>query len=721
MLGLFLFVIISRLLATLAHPIEVGIDSAYYTTNVLSLLTGGFLYYDAPILSFAVAAFFSVLLGGNVIVGVKIASAFFAGLLSVGLFYAAFTLTKGDWRAGLIAGLLVAIDVSMFEISTSLLKNEAALAFLPLAIAFLYRYLEMGHKIGDLFLFFITGLLTVLSHLVTVAWLFATVIAFIGYEVISHLKQHQGGKVFRKLILPIGITGLGFLLVYLLFDFLIPAGNTWYTSSSLLKAANYFTTMESIEMILNIFAFTAPLIPEAPNLFELSRIAYTTVIVLLSLLSLLFLFSRNKREDRMVLTLFIVNILMGIVMGGWLIRFQIMCFIPLWLILGMGLIPLLDSASTVLGSLISSIGNRQKRIRLVRITITISLVIGLTGLAIPNYYWAATKKIHPYITQEELESIEALRGQFPEDVKLYAPQGVNYFITSRTGYESPPDWGDSAWPVFCAHKMFYDLKIYGRPSYYVINSTHPLLNEFNQARNQYVNIDSVRNFDLIKTYLNVTVTTDKPVLSLYCHLRRANDASLGLTVTFRKTRDDSWYTSISLEKLPDGLYEVYVSPRIVSNATLELHQYWFGFHIYHFKDLSEPRISLKNLIYQINETDAFHIFGVNESTATRISLLTLDVRPSMSNEQSTPLEPYMLPITPAFFLPYQLLPQSTFILILLLCPMNAIYFVILIEIICKGVKHGSLSLHKLLSITSSVKRSPQKPPHPPELYMHKVL
>ena len=190
-LGLFLFVFISRLIITLAYPIELGIDGAYYTINVLSLLSGGFLYYDAPVFAFAVAAFFSILCGGNIIVGVKLTSAFFAALLSVGMFFAAYTLSQGDWRVGAIAGILTAFEVSLLQFSASLIKNEAALAFLPFAIAFLYRYLAYSHKPRDLAGFVFTGILTVLSHLMTVAWLFAAIIAFMGYEALKYFREHK--------------------------------------------------------------------------------------------------------------------------------------------------------------------------------------------------------------------------------------------------------------------------------------------------------------------------------------------------------------------------------------------------------------------------------------------------------------------------------------------------------------------------------------------------
>jgi hypothetical protein len=119
---LFILTLLTRLPVTLSFPIEVGIDGAYYTLNVYTLLNGGFLYYDAPIVVFAIAGFFS-LIAQDIIVGVKIASAFFEGVLVVGIFYAAWNYTEGDWRIGLIAGVLCWIDVSQFILSTSLVKN----------------------------------------------------------------------------------------------------------------------------------------------------------------------------------------------------------------------------------------------------------------------------------------------------------------------------------------------------------------------------------------------------------------------------------------------------------------------------------------------------------------------------------------------------------------------------------------------------------------------
>lgn len=85
---LFILTLLTRLPVTLSFPIEVGIDGAYYSLNVYTLLNGGFLYYDGPIVAFAIAGLFS-LITQDIIVGVKIASAFFEAVLVIGTFFAA--------------------------------------------------------------------------------------------------------------------------------------------------------------------------------------------------------------------------------------------------------------------------------------------------------------------------------------------------------------------------------------------------------------------------------------------------------------------------------------------------------------------------------------------------------------------------------------------------------------------------------------------------------
>ncbi len=714
MLGLFLFVFISRLIITLAYPIEMGIDGAYYTINVHSLLSGGFLYYDAPIFSFAVAAFFSILCGGNIIVGVKLTSAFFAALLSIGMFYAAFTLSQGDWRVGAIASILTALEVSMLQFSASLVKNEAALAFLPFAIAFLYRYLAYGHRPSDLAGFVLTGILTVLSHLMTVAWLFAAIIAFMGYEALKYFREHKSAKELGKLIIPLGLAGLCFLGVYTFFDFFIPAANTWYTSSSLVKAAYYSTKIETINLILNIVGIAQPLIPATPNIFEWFNMIFVSALLVLAALGAIFLLKRNRLGDRMVVMLWAVNILMGFALGGWLIRFQLMGFVPMYLILAITLIPLTGILAKGVNSIFHFLRSSWKPKQSIQVGIALMLLIGLVGCTIPYFYWTASQEVRPCVTASELESIEMLSGQLPQDSLVYAPHGVNYFVTSRAGYESPPDYGDREWPIYCAQKMYRDFREQNRASYYLITSNQSTFIEYS-SQNHYCNVSSPLKFDLVKDSFNLTVASNSSVEKLHCYLRWVDDYNRVQYVTVERPVNESWNTQIFIDHLPEGLYEVYISPNSLSERSIRSKQYWCGFLIYHFSSLPVSHISLTDLIFEVTGSGNYHVFTINTTVAEQISLHDLKVGPHSSSNDQEFIQPYMFLFTPFFFIPYGILPHSNFFLILLLCPLNAIYVIVLCRTVGKGFKYMYFHLPTLTSVFADANRLPNIISTPPRI------
>jgi hypothetical protein len=715
---LFIFVLITRFIATLAYPIEVGIDGAYYTINVTSLLTEGILYYDAPILSFAVAALFSLGLGGNVIVGVKLTSAFFASVLTVGMFYTGYTLSDGDPRVGLIAGLLTAFDVFLFHAATSLVKNEAALAFFPFAIAFLYRFSSKGHNAGDFAGFLIMGILTVLSHLITVAWLFAAVIACIGYESLKRLKEKQHYTEIGRFVAPIALSGVFFLGLYVLFDFLIPAGDTWYTSSSLLKAANYSTSLDTMQAVLDFFGFAQTSTPSTLVVFDWLYSLYVILIVVLTALGAFFLLKRNRIGDRLVLLLFITNMLIGFIMGSWFVRFLMMNFIPLYLILGLSLIPIMDKIATGLNYSFRRISLRPRSN--LHYLLTILIILGLLALAIPNFYYVASTKIHPHVTPEELQSIESLEGRFPENSLLYAPQGINYFVTSRTGYEARPDWGYSAQPVYCARKMYYNLRINGRPSYFVLMTDNSPFFQ-NTLANQHARIEGLTNFDLIKNELQLTVVTEQSSDNLFCSLRHIDHDKVDLSYTLAESRSKTWTASLSLEALADGLYIVYIAPNRISVSNPNTQKCWIVFYIYHLSTLPEPHVSVDDLVFEAETAGTIHVMGVNLTTATRINLLQLNLYRTNQNDDQTYPELFMIALTPFYFIPYKQFLASTFVLILLLCPLNAIYLLGLIQALGWLFNRISFKIPKIYLLQSRFANPVFVTPHPQAVPVHQAV
>jgi len=674
-LGLFVFTVVIRLATTLSYPIEVGLDGAYYTIDVTSLLESHYLYYDAPIVAFAVAAGFAVLCGGNVIVGVKVASAVFGGLLNVGMYFAARTFSGGDWRAGLVAGVLTTLDVSFFQMVTSLVKNEAALAFLPFALAFFYRY-ATHHRRFDLVGFAGTGILITLSHLVTAVWLFAALIAYAGLDFLWHLRQKQWRVGFRQVLLPLGLSGLGFLGVYLLLDFVIPSAPTWYTSTSLFKAAEYSTSVEALSSAFGFLAFVQPYSAQVPLVVTAFRFLYIGVVGIFTLLGLVACVARNKPPERAVLALVSCNVLIGLLLGTWLFRFQAMFFVPAYLLTSVGALVFIDRVSGWLAEAVKSRNRRWFSRRRIGFVLTLGLSLSLGALAVPNFSWTATTFIKPPVSTVDLEAIDAMQGLFPDQVMLYAPHGTNYFITSRTGYEAQPDWGDSNWPAYCAKKMFRDISQGDRPSYYVITPDNVgFFWAFNPLANQLARVVSLENFDFVDSTLNITVQATRSLFSVWCTLAHTTDSASQVTVMLTPSDGDYWRALIDMSQLPQGLFDLFIGPQQLPYSSPPPRESGINGFVYHFSSLPQPQIHLRELIRHVALPGAYRIYGVNITTARQVNLLNRAVEPPVVAEGPQLPAFHMYLIAPFIALSFGAGDISNFILLLAICPLTAMYWI----------------------------------------------
>jgi hypothetical protein len=695
-LSLFVVTVVIRLATTLAYPIEVGVDGAYYTIDVTSLLGHHYLYYDAPIVAFAVAAGFALLCGGNVIVGVKLASAVFGGLLNVGMYFAARTLSGGDWRAGLVAGALTAVDVSFFQMVTSLLKNEAALTFLPFALAFFFRFASNRRR-SDLLGFMVAGTLVTLSHLMTAVWLFAALITYAGLDFLWHLKQKQWQVGFRQVLLPLCLGGFVFLGIYVALDFLIPSAPTWYTSSSLFKAAEYATSVQALSNVFGILASVQPYSSGVPTTVAVFQVLHIGTVGVFTLLGLGVCIARNKPADRAILALASCNALIGLLSGGWLIRFSLMFFVPAYILTGVGALVLIDKISGWLAERVKLSNGRWFSRRRIGGLFLVGLTFGVGALGIPNFLWTATNAIKPPVTTLDLEAIEAMHGLFPADVMLYAPQGTNYFITSRTGYEAQPDWGDSNWPAYCAKKMYLDITQADRPSYYVITPNNTgFFWAFTPLRNQLAEVITVEHFDLVDSALNVTVKALKSLYSVFCTLAYTGDSSVELTVMLAHTTGSYWSAVIDMSELPQGLFELFVGPQELPYSVPPPRKSGINSYIYHFKSLPQPQIHLSSLIRRVALPGAYQIYGVNITTARQVNLLSRAVEPPAATaELALPaLDMYL--IAPFVALSSGAGDISNFILLLVICPLSAMYWIGVSVAIVQLLSQGTNRLGQFL-------------------------
>lgn len=666
----------SRLIPMMAYPIEVGLDGPYYTINVFTLINGGFFYYDTPVFSFVIAGIFSVLVH-DIILGVKIASAFFEAVLVVGIFFAAWSFTDGDWRTGLIAAVLCSVDVSQFQLVTSLVKNQAALAFLPFALIFFYRFLYQGKRWFDFVGFILFGCLTTLSHLMTAAILFTTLIIFTAYEFINQLWKRKWRIALPKVAFPLAVGGLIFLGVYVGLDLLIPAADTWYTSSSLIKASGYTTSSGfwgNVVSLANFFlmGFNPTLSPLTWDLWLHFGIA------LLIGIGTVILFVRNKPSDRAPLSLLFSTILLGLGLSGWAFRFNMMLFVPLYLILSMGLVVIVDRLADI-------ISNRSTKLQVTRhgksilALIFIFIVLGgVLWIAIPRYAITASR-IRPRATPQDLSSTEAMQGMFPDDVKFYALHGIEYLITSRTWYEAAPENGRENYPVVATQTMYYHLNNESRPSYFVIRPGSRFLGSLQPIANDVIQVHSFGYFDLFKEILEIGLHTSPSIHAVQCTLTSLVDPTATIQVMLTESPGNYWTANMSLNTLPDGMCRLriipftdpYPSPPDYANIIGDREPLL----IYHFETLSQPHIRLSELLILEATLGWFQIYGVNPTTAAAIDLLNLDVELPDFPGPPRPPEPYMLVLAPLYYLPF-FGELSNFVIILVLCPLLGVYWLL---------------------------------------------
>ena len=87
------------------HPLIYGIDGPYYLIQVRSLLESGHLKYGDPPLAFFIFTFFTLLSGGDITLGIRIAVALFSALSAVPLYFWIKRVTHSEMSGYSYAGL----------------------------------------------------------------------------------------------------------------------------------------------------------------------------------------------------------------------------------------------------------------------------------------------------------------------------------------------------------------------------------------------------------------------------------------------------------------------------------------------------------------------------------------------------------------------------------------------------------------------------------------
>lgn len=399
------------------------------------------------------------------------------------------------------------------------------------------------------------------------------------------------------------------------------------------------------------------------------------------MLGIIILFIRNKPGDRAALSFLFSTVPLGLGLASWAFRFNGMLFVPFSLILVMGLIVIVDSFTELIAKHLmkqQAILHGKQILTLIIILVTL---VGIMWVAVPRYHYAAAF-IRPRAYPQDLDSIEAMRGMFPNDVKLYALHGTEYFITSRTWYEAAPESGSADFPVYAAQRMYYHINNESKPSYYVLQPWSNFHGSLEPIENGLLEVTSFGYFDLFKDTLEININTTHMLYEIYairCVINSIADPSVSGSIMLTESASNTWHGNLSLVSFPDGMFRLRIFPNTSPPPAAPNPHYVIGDYesllVYHFETLPRFHIRLRELVILEGAQGWFRFYGVNTTTAATIDLLNLEVTLPNFPFPPKPPEPYMLMLTPLYYLLLYGDP-SNFIIVLVLAPLLGLYWLL---------------------------------------------
>ncbi len=199
------------------HPLIYGIDGPYYLIQVRSLLESGQLAHGDPPLSLLLFTFFTLLVGGDMTLGVRVGVAFFSALSTVPLYFLIRKITQKEY-AGYVAMLACIFSAPHIRMMNDLLKNAVGVCFLFFFFYYLHNmvFCDGGRKnmiFASLFLV-LTGATHVLDFGVALLFFSLYLATVLVFNV--HRRQFVKAVGFISLILGF-FTAVAFVIFPSLF------------------------------------------------------------------------------------------------------------------------------------------------------------------------------------------------------------------------------------------------------------------------------------------------------------------------------------------------------------------------------------------------------------------------------------------------------------------------------------------------------------------------
>jgi hypothetical protein len=227
-----------------------------------------------------------------------------------------------------------------------------------------------------------------------------------------------------------------------------------------------------------------------------------------------------------------------------------------------------------------------------------------------------------------------------------------------------------------AKKMFKDITEGDRPSYYVITPDNDgFWWAFQPLANPLAEVVSLKNFDFVGSSLNVTVQASRSLYAVSCTLAHTSDSSSRTTLALTAAPNNYWNGVIDMSQFSEGLFDLFVAPLQYSSPVELPRESGINGFVYHFSSLPQSQVHLGDLIRHVALPGAYHVKGVNITTARQLDLLNRAVEPPLQSAGSNLPALHMFLIAPFIALSFGANELSSFILLLVVCPLTAMYWI----------------------------------------------
>lgn len=404
------------------YALAYGMDGPYYLVQVRNVLETGALKYDDPPLAIYILALFTLLLGGNMTLGIKVGTAFFSALSAAPLYFWVKGVS-GSRLAGYVAAIVSILSSQHILLMNNYLKMVIGSFFLLCFLHYLHRMLTEKGDTLTLFLAVLSLVSVGATHAVVffVAFLF-----LILYAIVFRVSRPRPRETIRSIEILL-LTAFTIMLILPLI--LPPFFKDYY---------------HGIDLVLSPFyRFRPPVLFSAGVVSHFILDYMSGAIVLAAIISGIMLLGHELRAKRRKAVLALipvtfVGILLLLVASlipiEWVWRFLYMEFITVAFIIGYGF---------------SKIQGRR-----MLLTIAILLCFSLIILQAVE----ASKVMMPTISEADYAEIEEMKRYIPPKSIVFANPLYMYWIEYITRADTTFMFSPELWRyehIFILVDKFY--------------------------------------------------------------------------------------------------------------------------------------------------------------------------------------------------------------------------------------------------------------------------